>query len=204
MKYVVKFEKKSIAKYISHLDFQRTVSRAMRRAELPLAYSHGFNPHPLLSFAAPLAVGITSECELFEAELYDEVDENIFTENLNNALPSCIRIIEVKKDSLKNCPVNAGVYRIECENTPSGELIARFMKNETIEMDKKTKSGIKKVDIKTDIFGISVNNNVMELTLAAGSQRNLRPFLVIDAIKEYTGHDCGYCRFHRVRLVNVS
>ena len=203
MKYVVEFEKSGIAKYISQLDFQRTISRAMRRANLPLAYSHGFNPHPQLSFAAPLAVGISSECELFEAELYEEADENIFSENLNNALPDCIRIIKVKKDSIKNCPVNAGVYKVECENAPDAKIIDIFMSRDTIEMDKKTKGGIKQLDIKTDIFGISVNNNTIEMTLAAGSQRNLRPFLVTDAIKKYTGHDCGYCKYHRVKLLNM-
>ena len=127
MKYVVCFEKKGIAKYISHLDFQRTISRAIRRARLPLSYSQGFNPHPKLSFAAPLPVGSSSECEMFEAELEFEVNENIFLEKLNNALPSCIRIKRVKADSLKNNPVNAALYYIKCETAPSAEYLNLFI-----------------------------------------------------------------------------
>ena len=64
--YFLRYEKTENVKYVSHLDFVRMFGRALRRAHLPIAYSEGFNPHPLLTFALPLSVGYTSECEIIE------------------------------------------------------------------------------------------------------------------------------------------
>ena len=67
--YCLIYEKTDAAKYISHLDFVRVMGRMMRRASVPVAFSEGFNPHPLLVFALPLSVGYTSGCELMEFRL---------------------------------------------------------------------------------------------------------------------------------------
>ena len=69
MKIIAAFEKTKEISYTSHLDVQRTLQRAFRRANLPLAFSKGFNPHPKLSFATALATGYTSAGEWLEVEL---------------------------------------------------------------------------------------------------------------------------------------
>jgi radical SAM-linked protein len=69
MRLVIKYTKEERVKYISHLDFLRLVQRAIRRADIPVAYSQGFNPHPRLSFASALAVGVTSEGEYLDIYL---------------------------------------------------------------------------------------------------------------------------------------
>ena len=74
MRLVVKYTKGEKVKYISHLDFMRLVQRALRRAEIPVAYSKGFNPHPRLSFASALAVGTTSDGEYLDIILEKEMD----------------------------------------------------------------------------------------------------------------------------------
>lgn len=63
MRIIASFYKHEQVMFVSHLDMQRLFQRAFRRADLPLAYSNGFNPHPLLSFATALSVGYTSDCE---------------------------------------------------------------------------------------------------------------------------------------------
>ena len=73
--------------FISHLDVQRTLQRAMRRAGIPLAFSQGFNPHPKLSFASALATGQTSDAEWFEAELSEDVEPEAFVSRVNGVLP---------------------------------------------------------------------------------------------------------------------
>ena len=69
MRIIASFYKHDEVRFVSHLDMQRLFQRAFRRAGLPLSYSKGFNPHPLLSFATALSVGYTSECEYFDVFL---------------------------------------------------------------------------------------------------------------------------------------
>ena len=83
----MKFSKGEEVKYISHLDLQRTFQRALRRADIQIAYSQGFNPHPKLSFAMALAVGMTSEGEYVDVELAHPIDAKEMKERLNNLYP---------------------------------------------------------------------------------------------------------------------
>ena len=66
MKKELVFYKGGLLRFVGHLDVMRTLQRALRRAEIPLCYSQGFNPHPLMGFASPLALGCTGEQELME------------------------------------------------------------------------------------------------------------------------------------------
>ena len=78
MIYRIKFEKREEVKYIGHLDTMRTFTRCIKRTELPIKFSSGFNPRVQLSFALPLAVGVTSECEYFYFELNGDVEPDFF------------------------------------------------------------------------------------------------------------------------------
>jgi len=91
-----RFSKKEPLKYLSHLDLLRLWERAIRRAELPLAYSEGFSPHPRLSFAAPLPVGTTSNAELADVFLSRWVSPQTFTARLRQQLPQGIEINDVQ------------------------------------------------------------------------------------------------------------
>ncbi|MCJ7523317.1 MAG: TIGR03936 family radical SAM-associated protein [Dehalococcoidia bacterium] len=87
-------------KYISHLDLMRLWQRALRRADIPLAYSQGFSPHPRLSIAAPLAIGVTSSGELIDIFLKHRVSPHFFLKSLSNQLPPSIDISEVAEIGL--------------------------------------------------------------------------------------------------------
>jgi radical SAM-linked protein len=82
-------------KYISHLDLMRLWQRALRRADIPLVYSQGFSPHPRLSLAAPLAVGVTSDGELMDIFLERRVSPHFFLKTVREQLPRGIDITEV-------------------------------------------------------------------------------------------------------------
>jgi radical SAM-linked protein len=86
------FEKTGPARLISHLDLMRTLQRAFARAELPLAFSEGFNPHPYLSIARPLSVGVESRYELLDFGLADAVDPDALPACLNCVLPAGVRV----------------------------------------------------------------------------------------------------------------
>ena len=79
----IKFSKGEEVKYISHLDLQRAFQRALRRAEIDIAYSKGFNPHPKVSFATALSVGMTSDGEYVDVELNNWQNGKELTKKLN-------------------------------------------------------------------------------------------------------------------------
>jgi radical SAM-linked protein len=91
----VRFCRGEELKFISHLDMMRLWQRALRRAEIPLAYSQGFSPHPRISLAVPLAVGITSQAELMDIFCNKWVSPHFFTAAVSQQLPPGIKILQV-------------------------------------------------------------------------------------------------------------
>ncbi len=91
----IRFSRKGEVKFISHLDIMRLWERALQRAEIPLAYSEGFNPHPRLSLAAPLAVGVTSEAELMDVFVVKLVSPHWFSAAASRQLPPGVDILGV-------------------------------------------------------------------------------------------------------------
>jgi radical SAM-linked protein len=95
-RYRVMYAKEGPASYISHLDLIRAFERAARRAGLPLAFTQGFNPHPKLSFAAPLAVGTAGEAEFADLELTGNISVGVVAKSLSDAMPEGLRVIEIR------------------------------------------------------------------------------------------------------------
>jgi len=91
----IRFSRGEEIKFISHLDIMRLWQRALHRAEIPLAYTEGFNPHPRISLAAPLAVGVTSQAELMDIFCSKWVSPHFFTNAVSQQLPPGIEILQV-------------------------------------------------------------------------------------------------------------
>ena len=94
MKARIKFAKTGSMKYVGHLDIMRYFQKAIRRSGLPIKYSEGFNPHQIMSFAAPLGVGITSEGEYMDIELREEVKSREALERLQNTMVEEMDILQ--------------------------------------------------------------------------------------------------------------
>ncbi len=197
-KYRICYSQGEEVKFISHLDFLRTIGRSLRRAGLPVKYSEGFNPHVCLSFASALGVGVSSECEMFTVILLDAFDTEEIKERLNDALPPSIRAIKVIEGEVDFGKIAYADYEIISENEISEDDVNKFMSLPEILMDKKTKRGIKETDIKEDIYSISGNNKVYKATLKTGNDRNLKPMLLVDALNKYLSTDLGFCRYRRI------
>src|SRR3989304_2795100 len=90
----VRFRRGQELKFISHLDIIRLWQRAFHRAAIPLAYSGGFSPHPRISLAVPLAVGVTSEAELMDVFCTKRVSPHGFVASINQELPTGIEILQ--------------------------------------------------------------------------------------------------------------
>ena len=115
----VRFCRGEEIKFISHLDIMRLWQRALHRAEIPLAYSEGFSPHPRISLAVPLSVGVTSEAELMDISCNKWVSPHFFTAAVSQQLPPGIEILQVYpiaqgQPSLQS-QVGYAEYRVEVE-----------------------------------------------------------------------------------------
>lgn len=123
----IKFTKQGLLKFISHRDLMRLMERAVRRAELPLALSAGFNPHPKISFASALSVGVSSLSEYADITLSWRVEPREVLNRLNGKLPSQVRVLEAKEVSLKspslNSTINVAEYRVRVGGNTGQRLV---------------------------------------------------------------------------------
>lgn len=194
--YYLLYERDKRVKYVSHLDFVRMFGRAMRRAALPMAFSEGFNPHPLMTFALPLPVGYTSRCELLEFSLAEPRGTDEIKSLLNGVLPCGVNVFEVHEGKSRMKKLDNALYSVTPENMPGD--ISDFIFRKEIIIEKKTKSGIKETDIRPDIKSIKSAGNSFEMILSSGSRANLKPEIVINAMNRYidgySSGDCEYCR----------
>lgn len=192
--YVLKYSRGAEVKYISHLDFVRMFHRSVRRSGLPMSFSQGFNPHPIMTVAMPLSVGVTSDCEYMKIGFDGEFSENEIKSKLNAALPDGFEILRAQKAEGKEfdfAKLNRAEYIVETEQESEFVPdIEEFLKNEPITVMKKSKSGVKEADIKPHIHDLKVisANGVyvdFQMTVSAGNLYNLKPETVLDAIEKY-------------------
>ena len=181
------FSKADEVKYVGHLDTIELFDRALRRAKLPISFSEGFNPRPKLTFAHPLAVGISSNGEIAEVELAENISEQDFITKLNNALPNPIRIIKaeyvVEKKSLMSL-VKSAEYTLQIgDEFVSSDKIEEMLNKSSIEIEKTSKSGKKSViDIKPLILSWEWSKREDKefiVDLVTGSSDNLRPDTIV-------------------------
>jgi radical SAM-linked protein len=184
------FEKKGRAKYISHLDLNRCMLRVFRRSKLPIWYTEGFNPHPYISFALALSLGFESSCEIFDFNLNEEMDYNTVRDRLNEVMPEGMRVVSVGEQKKKITEITKAEYEITLTGDEPSGIIAdmnSLMQQDEIIIEKKTKKGMKNVDIKPyiEITGIACPDNLLKITvrLPAGTQTNYNPTLILDALK---------------------
>ena len=172
-----KYSKSEELKYIAHLDTLRVFTRAIRRADLPVSYSQGFNPHALIAFVMPLSLGFTSNCEYVDIGFEKTVPD--LGIRLDNALPGGFDILEYYEMQDKPALITAAEYSVRFENPPSENEVAEFFAQKELVVDKKSKRGIKQVDIMPMILGYTYNGEVLTLKLAAGVEATLNPELVL-------------------------
>ncbi len=187
------FTKTGMAKYISHLDLMRCMTRALRRAQIPLWYTEGFNPHLFMTFARPLPLGVESLCESVDIRLVGEMTFREIKTRLNDALPRDITVISVAKPVHKPTEIAFAEYEIRLFSDDPAALMkaveARFAA-ETLPVQKKAKQGKrrveKEVDIKPNILAFESSLQADSVTLSvrvtAGDQNNVSPALLLEAL----------------------
>lgn len=194
MKMLVVFEKGERLRHIGHLDLMRTMQRALRRSDLPLQFSQGFNPHILLTFAAPLSVGMPGKREVMEIPLSTQTSAAEFIEKLNQSLPPDIVCLSAKPvDDRHPAPMSllkAASYQFDFHGASAlFDAIPAFMAQEKIPAVRKTKTGDKPCDLRPMIYELKVEKGLMEATLALCESATCKPDLLLDALAEFAHVD---------------
>lgn len=187
------FEKCGRAKYISHLDLNRCMLRTFRRSRLPIWYTEGFNPHPYYSFALALSLGFESSCEILDFNLNEDIPFDEIRDKLNAVMPEGMRIVKVAEQKQKITAIAKAEYSFSLVSDETDELFAavqELIASPEILIEKKTKKGLKTVDIKPDMEILTCNkteNSIdISMYLPAGTQTNYNPTLFIEALKKTT------------------
>ncbi len=193
------FEKTGMAKFISHLDTVRCITRAMKRANVPIWYTEGFNPHAFLTFAMPLSLGFESYCETVDFRLTENVDLAELAEKLNDALPVDITVKSIAEPVFSPNDICWAEYEITFNNPDNMllETAEKILLSDEILVEKKAKQGRKKVaksvNIKEYIKSFQLENTdgkfVLKTILASGTSTNINPNLLIGALVKDTATD---------------
>ncbi|NLG05667.1 MAG: DUF2344 domain-containing protein [Clostridia bacterium] len=224
MKIRLKFSKHGVIKYIGHLDVMRYFQKLMRRAQIDIKYSTGMSPHQIMSFAMPLGVGVESDGEYLDIEV-ESTDSSAASINRMNAIMSeGIVITEYKQlpDHAKNAmsSVAAADYVVQIldEYAPDFDLktiLTEFMAQKELLVLKKTKKSEKEIDIKPYIYEMYLLDNDVSasadeeqvahhipavfMKLSAGSEVNIKPNLVMEALFSFAGTELHKFGFHVTR-----
>ena len=190
----LRFEKTGRAVYISHLDLMHTLQRAFSRAGLALKYSEGFNPHPQISIAQPLSVGVASVCEILDFKLKEEADPAALPERLSAVMPEGILVTDcwepVYKPALLKYLEIEGVFEYDARPVPEmRDALEAFFARESIVITKKTKRGEGPSDIRPAIRSISFaegDGAVLLHAVISAQEPTLNPALLSDALRQLT------------------
>ena len=211
MKVRIKFKKYGALRFIGHLDVMRFFQKAIRRAEIPVAYTKGFSPHMIMSFANPLGIGLTSEAEYFDIELANEISSTEAVKRLNEEMVEGAEIVSFRQIGEEKkwtgmALVAAADYRVypKTKDFPENldEIVKNFMTQDEIRVVKKTKRSEKEVDIRHMLYDMKAEDNCIFIKSSAGSVENLKPNLVMQTLCEFMGEDPEELKFgyHRVEM----
>lgn len=207
MKIRIKFKKYGAMKFIGHLDAMRYFQKAIRRAGVDIRYSEGFSPHQIMSFAAPLGVGITSSGEYVDIEVLSTGDSRTMVRRLNEVMAEGFEVVSFRKlpEAAGNAMaiVAAADYTLtfrpgyEPEDRGTArwfEEMSEYFSQPSVIVTKKTKKGQSQLDLKPLIYEMRLvksDNGIPALfmKLSAGSLVNVKPELLLDAYDSYMGQE---------------
>ncbi len=189
------YKKHSALRFISHLDMNRFMPRIIRKTNIPVWYTEGFNSHIYLNFALPLSLGFSSDYEAMDFKVTDDSYSNESIKNeLQRVAPDSIEIIDVAEPQFKVGKIAFAEFKIIFEDKISDKL-NDFLKKESIKVLKKNKKGIlKEMELSDKIKRFEIENNgntVLKIVLSAGND-NVNPQLLISAFEEFSGVNTDY------------
>lgn len=209
MKVRVKFSKYGPVKFIGHLDIMHYFQKAVRRAGIDVAYSEGFSPHQIMSFASPLSVGHTSQGEYFDMEVNSFTDKADMKQKLNQVMVEGIEVLQVrfldKGEGNAMASVAAAAYLVAFGDNfklPENwkDAFLSFYQQPHIPVVKKTKKGQREIDLKESIYQLEIRGDEVYMLVDAGSGSNIKPEFVMETFLGQAGIELPEYpfRIHRV------
>jgi len=204
----VKFGRGAPLKFISHLDLMRVWHRAFRRADIAVAYSDGFNPHPKFSLAAPLQLGVTSEAELMDVYIVQPLPAATFGAKLRSELPPGLDITQVVSVGLHLPALQAQVrfadylVRVNAPDEPGlGQAIMATLERSSLPWEHRRDTGVRSYDLRPLIAGIRYSSYAdgvatLDMRLRSDAAGTGRPEQVVRALGLDNPID-----IHRTRLI---
>ena len=182
-------------KFIGHLDIMRYFQKAIRRADIDIAYSEGFSPHMIMSFAAPLGVGLTSQGEYVDLQVHTCESSKAAVDALNSVMVDGMEVVSFKllPENVKNAmsSVAAADYFVKWREgyVPENweEKFNAFLQKEEMLIVKKTKRSEAEVDLKPMLYKTELRDGGIFMQVACGSVNNLKPELVMEAFAKDAG-----------------
>ncbi|AKL95102.1 radical SAM-linked protein [Clostridium aceticum] len=223
-----RFYKKEDMIFISHLDLVRLFERAFRRGNIPISYTQGYNPHPIMAFATALGVGVSSEGEYIDIEVEEKLDIEDFMDRLNHVLPQGLAIVESKYISRSESSLmsviqySTYIARVVLDEEVCSEALQEKLKTflnleEIIEIKEKKKKGnykksnrkqVQEINIRPYIQEMQIHTTeekeiIFKMMLAAGSSGNLKPEIAVKKFGEIAElqMDFDKIRVHRLELL---
>lgn len=221
MKVRIKFKKYGALRFIGHLDVMRYFQKVIRRAEIPIAYTTGYSPHMIMSFASPLGIGLTSDGEYMDIELAEPIQSAEAIRRMNAVSVEGIEVVSFREISAEKKDTGMAIvagadYLVGLRKgvfpDNLNELTEQFMAQPDITVLKQTKRSEKMVDIRPMIYEMCVREynttdpesqkTQIYMKLAAGSAENLKPDLVMSAFFRFAGiaEEEFTCTYHRLEM----
>ncbi len=192
----IKFRKVGSLQYISHLDLQRTLARVLMRANIPMWYTQGFNPHAKVTFGLPLSVGTESECEYLDLRLDRKIPPAEVMARLNRELTEEMAVLDAYEPTSKFQDIGWASYEMVLRFAGADGTVAESMQalftTSPLMMTKKGKAGEREIDIVPLIRSVKVSSPAageirVSAKLSAGGDAYLNPEFLITAAKTRLG-----------------
>ena len=187
----VRYAKRGRARFTSHRDFCRAFERALRRADIPMAYSSGFSPHPRISYANASPTGAATEAEYLEIGLSEVCDPAKVRDALDAALPPGLDVVTVVAQVGQGGPsltdlLEASLWRVDLVDAPPGALadaVAGFLAESEVLVERMTKTGLRRFDARAAVVSLAVlGDHELELVTRQGTPL-VRPDDVVTALR---------------------
>ena len=208
MKAMIRFGKNPRLRFVSHLDLQRFFQRALNRTGLPIAFSQGFNPHPVMSFASALAMGWTSEYEVVEFGLETPVGKAAVEEAVKASLPEDLPVLETRlvedRHPAPMAQVRMADYRIVLSGADGESMLEaaeEFLNRGSVLAVRKTKSGEREIDVRPLAVLLAPMPGELRARLMLTEKDTLKPDLLVKTLAQIAGVETPEVRIHRLTLL---
>lgn len=176
----LRYAKRGRLRFSSHRDFQRAFERALRRADVPMAFSAGFNPHPKVSYANAAPTGVASEAEYVEIGVRAVCDPDDVREALDHAMPPGLDIEEVVEARTSDlvARLEASVWRIELSGVATADLeasVERLLAADEVMVERLMKSGIRRFDARSAVVSLRVEAPEGDCAILTAVVRHVTP-----------------------------